>query len=59
MGVSWRTATSVPLQLLLYSLVAGGLYYYFSNTPLLGAISLGLGAGLTMTLVLYWLDKNK
>ncbi len=56
MDASWRTITSVSLQLILYSLVAAGVYYVLSDTMWLSAISLGTAAGLTVTLVIYWLD---
>jgi uncharacterized membrane protein YagU involved in acid resistance len=56
MNASWRTVASVSLQFILYSLVAAGVYYVLSDTVWRSAISLGVAAGLTMTLVIYWLD---
>jgi len=59
MNVSRRTAASVALQFLAYSLVATGVYYAFSDTSSRGAVSLGLAAGIAVTGGVYWLESRK
>jgi len=56
MNVSRRAIASVSLQFVSYSLGAAGVYYVLSDAVWQSALSLGVAAGLTLTLAIQWLE---